>query len=513
MLDVRGLTMVFGSDPLFNKLSFSVSHRERVALLGPNGSGKSTLLAILAGTLRPTAGSVTIPSLVDVGYLPQVEWDDETRSAGQRQKGRLAGALGQRPGLLLLDEPTNHLDRDAIRWLTDELREYPGAVLFACHDRDVVEAVATRVLYLERGQLQSYVGAYQAFEAARAAEEAAQRHHHEAWRDERERLRASALRQRQWAEKAHHQAGERNPYGKKRAAKMMQKALAAEGRLARHEARRVEKPWEAAPLSFSFLPASSLPPVLVRCQDLAFTYEGKKRRAVGPVTFEVRRGERLLLDGGNGSGKTTLMRLMGAARDLHQPPPGRQEGRITVNPGARVALFDPATPLDPARTPVQHLMEQGAPDAALARTLLGHFAISGDLAVGPTAHLSPGEQMRLRCVMLLVSGPDLVLLDEPSNHLDREGRQALERALRQYPGTVVLASHDERFRREVATRRIAVSVRRPGEPTAPAPTAESESVLQMRLSSLIARLDTARGEERAGIEQAIEEVVALLRSR
>ena len=515
MLSCRDLSIAFGPSVLFSHVSFDVARRERVALLGPNGGGKSTLLKIIAGELSPDSGRVSLASSsVEVGFLPQVEWDDRERSAGQRQKGRLAGVLGSRPNLLLLDEPTNHLDADAVGWVVGELLEYPGAVLFSCHDRDVVQRVATRVLYLERGRLKSYDGGYDGFLAQRGEEERVGRRHYESWAQEHERLRVSADRQRRWADTAHRQAGERNPYGKKRAAKMMQHALAAESRLVRHESERVEKPWEAPPFSFAFLPPKRLPPILVRLDEVHFAYSGG--RGVGPVTFEVRRGERLRLAGPNGSGKTTILRLLAGARDPALLPPGTMAGRVAIHPEADIRLFDPASPLPDAETPVALMLGAGAPDAALARTLLGLFGIRGDLAVGPVAHLSPGEQVRLRAVLLLVRGADVLLMDEPTNHLDLEGQTALQAALGVYPGTAVVASHDRSFYEPLGPREVVVGrVRRERGRTDTKPSRDGAetALLEMRLAVLTARLGSAAHGEREGVEKEIAEVVRELRAK
>ncbi|MDA8346012.1 MAG: ABC-F family ATP-binding cassette domain-containing protein [Thermaerobacter sp.] len=510
MLDVRDLSVSFGGEKLFSDVSFQIASGERVALLGENGCGKSTLLRVLAGEVQPDPGStVRLGDLSRITYVEQAPADvDDALSAGQRMRRRIAAAIAERPSLLLLDEPTNHLDPGGLVWLQAQLRNAFGAIVFACHDRAFVEAVAGRILHLSRGSLRSFSGGYRQYEERIAAEAASQGHRHDAWRKERDRVRAASQRQRTWAEQAHRDAGERNPSAKRRAAQLMHKAMATERRVARLDEERVLKPWEAAPLSFSFLPPRDLPPVLARAQDVAFTYAGAKRAAFGPLSFDLRRGERLALEGANGTGKTTLLRLLMSAAGLEHRPEGRMQGRLSVHPGARLLFFRQEEQLHGQGTPLQEMLAAGAPDPSLARTLLGHFHLRGDSALRPVASLSPGERVRLGFCLSLVRGADILLLDEPTNHLDIDGREALEEALTVYPGTVVFVSHDERFRTRVATRALALRLRGMQEPR---PVLERD-LLQMRLAELSGRLSAAPAKQRAGLEAELDRIVAQLKA-
>lgn len=504
MLEVRGLSLSF-ENPLLIDVSFTIRRGERVALIGPNGSGKSTLLRILAGEI-PDAGRAIAwqGGRPEVAYLRQEDGSSvDALSAGQRMRRRVGEAIARQPQVLLLDEPTNHLDEDAAAWLAKTLRRFPGTVLFVSHNRRFIDLLATRILHLERGHLKAYSGNYSDFERERSADRQAQSRQHRDWQVRRDAVREAGLRQRNWAEIAHRRAGERNPYGKKRAAQLMQKAVATERRLQRLEAERVEKPFEQAELSFAFLPARRLPNVLVHAQDLSFTYPGAPLPTLRGVTLDLRRGERLWLEGKNGSGKTTLLRLILQAAGLDRMA-GRIAGELRVHPGAALLHFAQEQVLDPGPSMLAQMLRAGAPDAATARTLLGHFHVTGDAALRPAGTLSPGEQARAACAAALVRGADILLLDEPTNHLDIEGRTALEEALRAYPGTVLFASHDRLFGERAATRSLRLGesppAQMPGEP-------QRRDILQMRLSALLSRQERARGAERERIASEITELV------
>jgi len=394
MLIVHGLSLYFGDRCLLSDGALQIAAGERVALLGDNGSGKSTLLRVLAGDLGAVrSGTIQRRGMTRIAYLEQDNAGHDDLSSGQRMRRRLSEALSAMPELLLLDEPTNHLDESGLAWLERALLGFGGAVLFACHDRAFIDAVATRVLLLERGRLSAYRGGYEDFARQRAAERSAQQHRHEEWRRERERLRASAERQRRWADKAHHAAGERNPVGKKRAAKLMHKAIAAEARVGRWESVREPKPYEETPLAFDFLPPSDLPSVLLRAADLTFTYRGASAPALGPVSLDLRRGERLALVGDNGSGKTTLLQAIATAGGAGDDADGDRRGVLRVHPNARIFFLRQDDAPAEGGTALGELLAAGAPDAASARTLLGHFQLRGETALQPVSQLSPGEKI------------------------------------------------------------------------------------------------------------------------
>ena len=429
-------------------------------------------------------------------------------SGGQRMRRRLKTALSTRPSLLLLDEPTNHLDERHRAWLAAEVAAFPGTVVIACHDRAFIDAVCTRVLHLERGSLQSYPGGYSDFERARAAAGAAATARFDDWRRQDEHLRQAADRQRRWAEKAHAQASERDPFRKKRASQLMNKALATEGRLQRHQEERPEKPWQAPEFRFRLVGGQRIPRRLVQVEALTFRYHGSTRDAFAALTFQVGNGERVCLEGPNGSGKTTVLHLVAQTAGVAASLPGVRGGALRVAQAARCLFVrqDEAVVLDSSA--LSQMLEQGVQDAAHARTLLGAFHLRGPATLRPARELSPGERVRLAFCLALVAQPDLLLLDEPTNHLELEGRVALEAALQRYPGAVLLSSHDSVFRERVATQRLQLGA------AAAVKTDElgTERLrLQMRMAELEGRIAAARPVEKPAIEAEIRQIAKFLR--
>ena len=361
--------------------------------------------------------------------------DIQTLSGGERTRAGLARALSIDSDLLILDEPTNHLDVRAREWLADHLRNRQTATVLTSHDRSLLAAFATRVVEIERGAVRVFEGgfaeyrrskeilgrqawdAYNAFERRRAAfEQAAER---------RVKLASRVAATPEGG------TGVRNPFYARKAAK-----VARTGRILRErvsDENRVEKPWEEPTIDgLSFEGVGRSGDIVLSVHELAKTYNG--RALFRDLTFVVRRGDRLVIRGANGSGKTTLVNIiLGRVRP--------DSGTIDFGAKVRMASVD-QTPEDLAlnRSPLEIC---GV--STNARTLLACLKLRPDRLNRPLRELSGGERTKVALARVLDSGANLLLLDEPTNHLEIEAQEALEQALRPYPGTLIIVSHDRSF--------------------------------------------------------------------
>jgi ABC transport system ATP-binding/permease protein len=462
------VSIAFGHLPLLTDASLQIEDKERVAVVGRNGTGKSTLLQIVSGDLAPDGGTVWRQPALRVARLAQdvplsdprhvfdvvaegadpheEEWRREQRvrlvlsrlelrpdapvdtlSGGWRRRVLLARALVNEPQLLVLDEPTNHLDIDAMTWLETFIDGYPGAVLFVTHDRVFLERLATRIVELDRGTLTSWPGDYPTFV-----------------RKKQESVANEAVRNEKFDKQlAQEEAWLRQGVKARR--------TRDEGRVRRLMAMRQERAERRSHMGSIRLSADQLE----RSGQLVIDAEnvGKSfgdRVVIQGFSTRVMRGDRIGLIGPNGAGKTTLLRLL-----LGTLAP--DSGSIEHGANVQTAYYDQQREqLDPDRTVVDTIGDGNDTVTVNGRTRHVHsylrdFMFSSERANSPTKALSGGERNRLLLARLFTKPANVLVLDEPTNDLDIETLELLEQFLVEWPGTLLLVSHDRRFIDNVVT--------------------------------------------------------------
>ena len=466
------ISMAYGHVPLLDDASIQIDEKERIAVVGRNGAGKSTLLQIVSGELVPDAGTLwkqpglriarlaqDVPlssarSVFDVVSegLPHADEDwrrdqrvemvlsrlelprdaiVDTLSGGWRRRVLLARALVGEPGLLVLDEPTNHLDIDAMTWLETFLQGYAGTVLFVTHDRVFLEGLATRIVELDRGALTSWPGDYRTFLKKKEEWLA-----NEAVRNEKfdKRLASEEVWLRQGVK-----ARRTRDEGRVRALLAMRKERAAR---------------RTAPGAVRLQAADT-----DRSGQLVLEAEGvnkayRDKIVVRDFSLRVMRGDRIGLIGPNGAGKTTLLRLL-----LGELAPDSGTVRHGVN--VQTAYYDQQREqLDPGRTVFETVGDGNDTVTVGGRTQHVHgylrdFLFSAERANSPVKALSGGERNRLLLARLFTKPANVLVLDEPTNDLDIETLELLEAFLVDWPGTLLLVSHDRRFIDNVVTSTLA----------------------------------------------------------
>ncbi len=468
VLSVTELSFGFASPQLLEGVSLSIEQGERVGLLGRNGAGKSTLLRLIAGELKPEAGSIRTAGGTRIAYLtqdvpaglggtvaervadglgPNLEsWERlrrvertleemqldggqsfDTLSAGRKRRVLLARAIVAEPELLLLDEPTNHLDIDSIVWLQDWLLGYRGTLLFITHDREFLQALATRIVELDRGRTFDFATDYGTFLRQRddlldaeAKQEAA--------------FDKKLAQEEVWLRQGVKARRKRN-----------------EGRVRALKAMRVERQSRRAALGTARLSAQEAERSgrrVVKAVDVSFSYGGCP--IVRNFSAEISRGDRIGLIGPNGAGKTTLLRIL-----LGDLAPG--SGTVTLGTQLAVATFDQLLGgLDRTKRVwecVADGLEKLEIDGKTRHVLsyLQDFLFPPERSRLGVDVLSGGERHRLLLARLFARPSNVLVLDEPTNDLDTETLDLLEELLVDYPGTVLLVSHDRAFLNNVVT--------------------------------------------------------------
>jgi ATP-binding cassette, subfamily F, member 3 len=470
MLTMSSVTKSFGGRVLFEGAGLQVNPGDRIGLIGPNGAGKSTLFSLILGHDEADEGTVSCRRGTRVGFLPQetaavvegsvielargsdadsraeaeakrvlkgLAFRDEdfqrplaSLSGGWVMRAHLARLLVEAPDLLLLDEPTNHLDLETLGWFLNHLKGHPGAILTISHDREFLNGICRAIVEIRHRKLVRYEGNYDESVALREARDEQHRAAYENQQREIKHLQDFINRFRAKASKAA-QAQERIK------------------RLQRME--RIEPLENDAPVvNFRF-------PQPVRSGQRVMALRGVGQSYGDHVVYrdldlEIERGERTVLVGPNGAGKSTLLKILAGMLplDAGERVPGHQ---------CAVGYFAQhrTDGLDARRTVLEEVQSIAKPVPEQdARTVLGAFLFRGDDVFKTIGVLSGGEKSRVALVKLLLDPPNLLLLDEPTTHLDMPSIDALVRALGQYAGTLVFVSHDVHFIRALATSVIHV---------------------------------------------------------
>ncbi|WP_442597548.1 ABC-F family ATP-binding cassette domain-containing protein [Parapusillimonas sp. JC17] len=495
MIRATGLTLRRGTKVLLDNTDFVVNPGERVGIVGKNGAGKSTLFALLQGRLDADAGSLQIPAswriasveqeisdssmparefvidgdtqlralqaeraatpdsnghriaelesalveadawsapsraeqlLAGLGFAPD-EWMSPVKSfsGGWQMRLALARALMAPSELLLLDEPTNHLDLDAMLWLERWLAAYQGTVMLISHDTEFLDAVAKVILHFDHAKLVRYRGGYEDFLSQRA-----------------ERLRQTQIAwDRQTREAARLQSFIDRFKAKATKAKQAQSRVKALARMETLAPLHAE-----AGIDIRIPEPVSMPDPLLVLDDVSTGYPSSDdggKTVLRDVRLMVRGGARIGVLGVNGAGKSTLVKTL--AEELPT-----LAGERRASKGLVIGYFaqHQLDMLDPDSTPLQHLARL-APETREQelRNYLGGFGFSGDTVNSRIEPMSGGEKARLALSLIVWRKPNLLLLDEPSNHLDVDTREALATALAEFPGSVLLVSHDRHLLR------------------------------------------------------------------
>ncbi len=469
LISLREVCLSFGAGALLDGATLHVERGDRICLLGRNGAGKSSLLRIITGALKPDEGLVQREQGLRVSWLPQqvpsdltgtvadvvgaqvvsgqqadvgeahaveavlsrLSLDGEsavaTLSAGLKRRVLLARALAAQPDVLLLDEPTNHLDIEAIDWLEQFLARSVQTLLFVTHDRSFVQKLATRIVELDRGELYSFPGGYAAFKNRRQDVL-------EAEVDQNARLDKKLAKEEAWLRRGVKARRARNE-GRVRALERLRK---------QRQARRARM----GNVRLSVQEAERSGKLVFETEKLSVGYD-PQQRVVDELSTIVLRGDRIGIIGPNNCGKTTLLRgLLGQLEPL--------AGNLRVGTRVELAYFDQLREqLDESKTVAQNVAAgdtvelRGQPCHVL--TYLQSFLFPPERARGSVSALSGGERNRLMLARLFLVPSNLLVLDEPTNDLDVETLELLEQQLIDYPGTVLVVSHDRAFLDNVVT--------------------------------------------------------------
>jgi len=473
ILSCQDIKKSFNHNPVLTGVNFEITPTDRIALIGDNGSGKTTLAKIIAGEEKPDFGRVVLHSFnLKIGYLTQGReetpaeeefprgflatskqlglekvslWEKErlkNASGGEKTKLALAMIWNQNPDLLILDEPTNHLDEQGIEWLIDQLNQFPGSLLVISHDRYFLDGVTQKTLELRKGKTTLFPGNYSFYREEKAHQKKTQKRIYEKEMKEENKLKKEITRTKNWAKSGHDKSREKARENKKggkeffraRAAKKERQVKSKLKRLEKLTSRGTKKPQEDIFLNIDLTEPQK------RGRRILEINEGTKafgsRILFNNSSFFLLRGERLALRGPNGCGKTSLLKIISGEESLDQ-------GEIWLSPSIKMEYLpqEEKRPI-PRKRGSEILSGYSKEKKEWIITLLSRMGFPAYLLERPLENLSYGERRRFTLCYILLNEPDLLLLDEPTTHLDLSLRVALENALETFRGTLIMVCHD-----------------------------------------------------------------------
>ncbi|MGP4082978.1 ribosomal protection-like ABC-F family protein [Pseudalkalibacillus sp. R45] len=379
--------------------------------------------------------------------LPKEIWDQAITnlSGGQKTRARLARVMLRNPKGLILDEPTNHLDAETIQWLAEWLQSFRGAVLFISHERAFIDQVANITYELSPDGTKKYHGGYEEYKRSVEHERRTLETQYHKQQAEKRKLMEAVTQYKQWFQKSHSAASERDPFAKKKANKNMTRFKAKEAALERLENDQIEKPKDGPKINVELEVGTFNSKTLLRFNAAAFRYP-QNDMLFDSLSFTIDRGDRIAVIGRNGTGKTTLLKLI----TRHLLP---VSGNVIHHPQLKIGYFmQELEGLAPNKTILEQILDLPQMTQADARTILACFLFRGDHVFKKVKELSMGEKCRVAFVKLYFSEANLLVLDEPTNYLDIETRERIEDALAVYPGSVVTVSHDPYMLEKVTNR-------------------------------------------------------------
>lgn len=470
ILTVDKITKAYGERKIFDNASFYLQEGEKAGIIGINGTGKSTLLKIIAEIESPDSGEITIANNLTVKYLPQtpvfedddtilqavvrenkteenqwtVESDAKTMltklgicdfeekcgklSGGQKKRLALVSVLLSDADLLLLDEPTNHLDSQMSAWLEEQLKKYKGSIIMITHDRYFLDCVSDRIIEIDKGNIYSYKENYSGFLERKTERESSE--------DASERKRQSILRvELEWVKRG------------ARARSTKQKA-----RLERYE----EMKNQSAPVRDEKVEIGSLSSRLgrttIELDNITKSFDGNT--IIKNFTYNFLKDDRIGIIGSNGCGKSTLLKIILGIYE-------QDAGQVVIGPTVKIGYFAQEIKMNVDMDPNQRLIDYIRDEAEFVNTgdgkisaarLLEKFLFKGEDQYGLIGKLSGGERRRLNLCRVLMSAPNVLILDEPTNDLDIATLNVLEDYLDTFEGIVIVVSHDRYFLDRVVRR-------------------------------------------------------------
>ncbi len=445
-IQLTNVSFSYGERDIININKLTIYENQKIGIVGVNGSGKTTLLKLISHELLPETG--TIKTTGKLAYVKQLDEETNfvsTQSGGEKMMALLEEKLQEKPDILLLDEPSSNLDYLHLEEITQKLKKYAGTLLMISHDRTLLDEVCHSILEIDQGKLQLYRGNYSSYDQQKREQKQRQINQYEQYQKEKTKLEQAIKNSSQRAKamkKAPTRMGNSEARLHKRETNNIREKVekhkkALETRV--NQLEKPEKPKNDYLVHFRVLDGQKVNKKEIVISD-DFTLEIAGKTLIQKTKFTISSNKITALMGRNGSGKTTFIKEI-----------VKQNPKMKLSPQAKIGYFSQnLDSLTPSQTIIENLKKTSIQEESTIRNVLANLQIKGNKIDQLVSSLSGGEKVKVALAKLLVAETNFLILDEPTNFLDVESIEALTKLLKQYPGTILLISHDRRLIDEVA---------------------------------------------------------------
>ena len=447
LMESKNLSKEYGENVIFNKIDFKIKLGETIGIVGSNGTGKTTLANIICGKIQPTSAEIIwCKNNVKIGYMKQAtEYEDleSTLSGGEKTKKLLNDVIHRDYNFLVLDEPTNHLDYLGVAYLVKEIKKFNGTIIIISHDRYFLDQCVTRIIEIENQKITEYNGNYTYYRKKKQEDYENAVHLYVEQEKIKNRINMQIEELEGWSDKAHRESRKKaietgNKFGGKeynrvKAKKMDNQIKSRIKRLEKMKVEGLEKPKEEEKVLFQIKESKKIGAVVVEAKDISKSFD--KKILFEKSSFYIKHGEKIGIYGPNGCGKTTFIKALLGKMDV--------DGDLYISPTRKIGyISQDVIGLNEECSIIELFNFENRQELGQLRTKLNLIGFNAEMLDRKVKYLSLGERMKLKIILMIQEQCEVLILDEPTNHIDLHVREQLEETLRSYNGTIILVTHD-----------------------------------------------------------------------
>ena len=447
IMKCKDISKEYGDKVILKNINLDLKLGEKVGIVGENGAGKTTLVNIITGNSVATSGEVIwYKEGIKVGYMKQAT--DYTNlqsslSGGERTKALLKSIIYGDFNLLILDEPTNHLDYEGVSWLIKKVNEFKGTIIIISHDRYFLDKTVNKVIEIEDKEVKIYNGNYTAYRDKKKKNFQAQMHAYIEQEKVKEKINNQIAELKKWSNKAHKEAGKKaietgnksggKQFNRAKAKKMDAQVKSKIKRLQKLQVEGVDKPKEEGYIVFNGISSGKIGSVVLEAKDISKAYDNKM--LFNKSSFYIKQGEKVGVYGPNGCGKTTLIKAILGQEEI--------EGEINISSSRKIGyISQDVTDINEEISIIKAFEINSRKELGKLRSDLALIGFDAESLNKKIKYLSLGERMKIKLLLLIRESYEVLILDEPTNHIDLHVREQLESVLEKYNGTIILVTHD-----------------------------------------------------------------------